>query len=88
MCQVVLVVILIQAEVVTSHVTLQRVLVKQNLLVTHQTPVERLQQEVAWCGLHVLEELRGENPVVRPHVTVKPPLLGEDSLAADVPAPV
>ena len=78
-------VVLLQAQLVAPQVALQGVLVEEDLLPTQETPVEGLEEEVPRRRLHVLEELRGEDPMVRPHVTVEPPLLGKDSLTADKP---
>ena len=86
LAEIVVAVVLLQTELVAPDMALQRTLVKQNLFAAQQAGVERLEEEIAGGGLHVVVELGGEAAVVRAHVTVKPPLLPEDCLAADEPA--
>ena len=86
LAEIMVLVILLQAQVVTTEVTLQRVLVKENLFAAQEAGVELFEEEISRGRLHVVVKLRCETAMVSSHVTVKPPLLAENRLATDKPA--
>ena len=61
-------------------------LVKEDLFPADAALVELFPEEVSRRAPHLIEELGGGDAVGGAHVTVEPPLLREDGLAADEPA--